>query len=292
MKNLMQARQKQSQKAQLKRLLHVNKKWIASGNVPKVTVIMPVYNMQKFVSKAITSILQQTYKKFQFIIINDGSTDNSWRKIKCFQDSRICALNMNNRGKPASMNLGLRYSLGEYILEMDADDWLEPDAIMRLVHALNASPKDVGLAYAGIYLWLSENDKLVKIKAIKGTEYADKYEVLKSLQNHCPRLYRKSALQAVGGWTTSLYGKELRADDFFLRLKLAELFRAKSVDAVLYNKRVHKSSLTGVPNPNIMNWQIKNIVKFMLEKWGGTYAPVFHTNDSGFIWKLELIRKG
>ena len=82
---------------------------------PKISVLMSVYNGEKFISQSINSILNQTYKNFEFLIVNDGSTDNSEKIIKSFSDSRIIYLSKQNTGLTKSLNYGLKQAKGEYI---------------------------------------------------------------------------------------------------------------------------------------------------------------------------------
>lgn len=91
---------------------------------PTVSVIMSVFNSDEYLEDAIKSVLQQTYTDFEFIIINDGSNDNSLEIIKKFkmQDSRIVLISRENRGLIASLNEGLSVARGKYIARMDADD--------------------------------------------------------------------------------------------------------------------------------------------------------------------------
>lgn len=90
----------------------------------KISVVMPVYNAEKYLDEAIESILNQTYKDFEFIIINDGSTDKSLAIIEKYknQDERIVLISRENRGLIASLNEGIELAKGEYIARMDADD--------------------------------------------------------------------------------------------------------------------------------------------------------------------------
>lgn len=90
---------------------------------PKITVFMPVYNTEKYLNEAIESILNQTYKNFEFLIIDDGSTDDSLNIIKSFKDDRIRVYaNKVNKGLPYTRNLGLTLANGKYIAFMDSDD--------------------------------------------------------------------------------------------------------------------------------------------------------------------------
>ena len=89
----------------------------------QISIIMAAYNAEKYISESIESILDQTYKKFELIIINDGSTDGTLSLIKKFRDTRVILINnKNNLGKPISRNRGIKKARGEYIAIMDADD--------------------------------------------------------------------------------------------------------------------------------------------------------------------------
>lgn len=94
------------------------------NKLPLVTVLMPVYNAEKYVGEAIESILNQSFKNFEFIIINDGSTDRSLEIIEKYskKDKRIKIISRNNKGLIFSLNEGIELSRGKYIARMDADD--------------------------------------------------------------------------------------------------------------------------------------------------------------------------
>lgn len=114
---------------------------------PLVSVIMPVYNAEAFLVKAIESILNQTYQNFELIIINDHSADNSWKIIKKYKDKypkKIKAINLKknlNRGGDACANVGLKYARGKYIARMDADDIAHPQRIKKQVIFLEKNPQ-------------------------------------------------------------------------------------------------------------------------------------------------------
>ncbi len=90
----------------------------------KISVIMPVYNAEKFLKDSIESVLNQTYKDFEFIIVNDGSTDSSLNIISEYKekDNRIKIINQENRGVSTSRNTGILSSVGRYVSFIDADD--------------------------------------------------------------------------------------------------------------------------------------------------------------------------
>jgi glycosyltransferase involved in cell wall biosynthesis len=104
-------------------------------NGPKISVVMSVYNGEKYLAEAINSILQQTYSDFEFIIIDDGSTDGSLKIIRQFvrDESRIVLISRENKGLVKSLNEGIRLSKGEYIARMDADDISMPNRFEKQV---------------------------------------------------------------------------------------------------------------------------------------------------------------
>lgn len=117
---------------------------------PKVTVLMSVYNGERFLRKAIESILNQTYKNFEFLIINDASNDLSREIILSFYDSRIRFIdNKQNIGLAKSLNKGLRIARGEYIARMDADDISLP---YRLAHQIEFMDKNPEIGISGTYV--------------------------------------------------------------------------------------------------------------------------------------------
>ena len=111
-----------------------------------ISVIMPVHNSQAYLNEAIQSILNQTYKKFEFIIINDGSTDNSLEIIKKYreEDDRIILINREKRGLIKSLNEGLSKTKGQYIARMDSDDISLPHRFERQFDYMESN-QDIGV---------------------------------------------------------------------------------------------------------------------------------------------------
>lgn len=95
----------------------------------KISVILPVFNGEKYIRKAIESVLNQTFTNFELIIVNDGSTDDSLNIINEFRDNRIKFINQVNQGSGASRNKALKIASGEYIMFLDSDDFFTSDAL-------------------------------------------------------------------------------------------------------------------------------------------------------------------
>lgn len=115
-------------------------------NSPMLSVVMPVYNAERFVAEAIESILNQTFNDFEFVIINDGSTDHSLEIIRSFKDTRIKLINnFKNIGNYPSRNKGHKLARGKYICVMDADDISLPDRLEVQYTFMEENPQ-VGIA--------------------------------------------------------------------------------------------------------------------------------------------------
>lgn len=112
----------------------------------KLSVIIPVYNTEKYISKCLDSILDQTFSDFEIIIINDASTDDSQKIIDSYKkrDQRIISIvNSNNIGPGQTRNLGLKSATGKYITFVDSDDWIEKEMYKEMVNLIERSGADI-----------------------------------------------------------------------------------------------------------------------------------------------------
>ena len=114
---------------------------------PLVSIIVPVYNGETFLKECVDSILNQTYKNIELILINDGSKDNSAQIINEYakKDERVVAIHQENSGVCASRNNGLRNTHGEYICLIDQDDYVFPDYISYLYTLIKENNADISL---------------------------------------------------------------------------------------------------------------------------------------------------
>lgn len=111
---------------------------------PKISVIIPVYNVEEYIEKCICSLIAQTIKEIEFLVINDGSTDNSINLIKSFQDSRIRIINQKNSGLSEARNTGIKKARGRYVLFLDGDDYLiDDESILNMYNIAEKYKVDV-----------------------------------------------------------------------------------------------------------------------------------------------------
>lgn len=114
--------------------------------MPTVSVIIPAYNCESFIGRAVQSVLDQDYRDLEIIVINDGSTDNTVQALAPIQD-RICLLQQKNAGVAAARNAGLRIARGELVAFLDADDWWAPSRLSVQLAALKSFP-ETGMVFS------------------------------------------------------------------------------------------------------------------------------------------------
>lgn len=207
----------------------------------KCSVIMSVYNGDKYVGSAIDSILNQTFNNFEFIIIDDGSTDNTLGVIQSYDDKRIRLLQQENQGLTKSLNTAILNSNGKYIARMDADDISHPYRLEREVAFLDENPECV---------LVGTNAKIIEKNGVELYESdlpLDSEEIRKCLTERNPRkfhgsvffhgsvLFRKSAALEVGLYDES---SRLPAEDMLLWIKLLNLGVLSNLKEHLYYYRL------------------------------------------------------
>jgi len=130
---------------------------------PKVTVLLPVFNGAKYLTQAVDSILGQSFRDFEFLVIDDGSTDDSSRLVEAYGDPRLRFIrNRANLGLVAALNKGLLAARGEYVARMDADDISHPRRLAKQVRFLDAHPR-VGVCGSWVRFFPGENGYLWKL---------------------------------------------------------------------------------------------------------------------------------
>ena len=132
---------------------------------PMISVVMPVYNAEKYVAEAVESILQQTYTDFEFIIIDDCSTDNSYGILQTYaaKDIRIRLFkNDVNNKLPKTLNFGIAQSNGKYIARMDADDISLPERFAKQVEFMESHP-EIGVCGTWIKEFIDENKQITRM---------------------------------------------------------------------------------------------------------------------------------
>jgi glycosyltransferase involved in cell wall biosynthesis len=128
---------------------------------PTVSIIIPTYNRAHVLSRAIQSVLAQTYQDFELIIVDDGSTDDTERLVKSFNSEKIRYIrHIENKGPAAARNNGIQSAKGDYIAFQDSDDEWMPQKLEKQMRAFETAPPEVGVVYTGSYI-IKNNRKWV-----------------------------------------------------------------------------------------------------------------------------------
>jgi len=187
--------------------------------MPRVSVIIPVFDAARTIGQAIESVHAQTFTDFEIIAVDDGSTDASIEILRRYGDA-VKVLQQKNRGPSAARNLGIANSTGEYLGFLDADDWWKPEFLTRMVAALDRDAESV-MAYCDLQLVDSlGNPFQTSLMAARENRPPTVRDMLDSLWPIMPSgvVVRRGALEAVGG-----YAEPLRAfEDVYLWLLLRE----------------------------------------------------------------------
>src|SRR5690554_1445498 len=161
---------------------------------PVISIIIPVYGVEKYIAKCINSIKVQTFKNFEAILINDGTKDNSVEVAEqaIAGDERFIILHKGNGGQGSARNLGLDNAHGDYIAFVDSDDWLEPNYLKAMYDKITSEDADICICGVNV---LSEEEEIVK----RFNSNVEKYLSEKDFLNvffyvsnwMCDKLYKK-----------------------------------------------------------------------------------------------------
>ena len=204
-------------------------------DTPLISVVMSVYNGQKYLRESIDSILNQTYKNFEFIIINDGSKDNTLDTLLEYQnnDNRILIVNQNNIGLTRSLNRGVKLAASEYIARQDADDISAPSRLEKQLNYIETHPEVAVIGCFGNVF--NVNGMLRTGRDPKFSRDGIKRHLAsKNLFMHGSAMMRKSCLAKVG-----FYREFFRhSQDYDLWLRLSQHFDIDILPEHLYHYRV------------------------------------------------------
>ena len=207
--------------------------------MPKVSVVMSVFNQEKYLPIAIESILNQTYTDFEFIIVNDGSNDSSNDIILGYKDKRIILIEQENTGLQVALNLAISKTKGDFIARMDSDDISHPSRLKKQLEHLKQNP-EMDLIGSSVRI-IDENGKFLGVEDVHtSTEAINQCLKYRCVVYHPTFFIRKEIFNKVGG-----YRKEFihaQDYDFLLRARSKNINIANQADYLLDYRVESKSS--------------------------------------------------
>lgn len=206
---------------------------------PKISVLMPVYNGERYLCEAVESILGQTFMDYEFIIIEDGSTDSTWEILTEYRDPRIRLVkNNHNMGVTRSLNNGLRLAKGEYIARMDADDVSLPERFEKQVEYMEAHP-EIGVLGTWIE-YIDENGVPLGEWRMPTSPVLIGWSLFfGTCLIHPSVMMRRNVIEQVGFYRL----EPLYAEDYDLWVRLSTVTRIANIPEILLRRRVVKDGV-------------------------------------------------
>ena len=211
--------------------------------MPAVSVVIPTYNRASYIGEALESVLSQTFKDWELIVVDDGSTDNTQGVIKSFlnKDNRIRCIRQENRGAVAARNKALEVASGKYVAFLDDDDRWLPDKLEMQVKVMESDP-EIGFCYMRFQIYKKVENRLEKGKLFP--EFlATKFEELPDVFiAPCSAMFRKSCLDCAGLFDT----RYKQCDDFDFWLRIGQICKIQPIDKIgaftVMDGRTHNAS--------------------------------------------------
>ncbi len=205
----------------------------------KITVLMPCFNAENFISDAIQSVLCQTFTEFELLIINDGSTDHTIDLVKSFDDKRIIILEQENQGVAVALNFGLKYARAPYIARFDADDICFTDRLEKQYEFMSSNPECIVVGSGAEYIDNSGNYIFTHFPLVNSHE-----EIQLLPYNICPFIhasvmYKKDPIKKIG-YNINAHSFE----DHLLWLQIKHLGKMYNMPEPLINVRLNPGSFT------------------------------------------------
>lgn len=265
----------------------------------KISVIVPIYNVEKYIGQMIDSLQRQTLKEIEIILVDDGSLDKSGEICDQYakDDNRINVIHKKNGGVSAARNDGLAVAKGEYVIFCDSDDWLPKDAFEKMYNEATRQKADIVIG--DVYLSENGNDRLVHFYE-KPFVTSDEDFIRQLIQTdiyktYCPCPYNGKPAFGYGGPWNKLVKRELLIQskiEFDLRVKgifddilytahiLASAKNVAYIQSPVYYYRIIGSSITHSYKPNVLeiNNAIFNSWKEFMREYGndGIYQEPYY----------------
>lgn len=263
--------------------------------MPKISIVVPVYNVEKYIDKCINSILNQTYTDFELLLIDDGSTDRSGEICDQYAsiDERVCVIHKSNGGVSTARNIGIKQSKGDYIGFVDADDYIEEEMYEVLFKLIEDNKADISIC--GFKIIDEDIGKIERIQDSGKIEVLSQ-EKLVAKETDMPwsirldtinKLFRKEALSGL------LFDENLHCaeDTLFLHQAIMRMNKGVFIELPLYvNVRHSGSAMRGRLNPNnyyqsyFTDFSIYSDIKSNFP-WLAERSYLVLLNNC--IWKLE-----
>jgi len=248
----------------------------------KVSVIIPVYGVERYIAETVKSVLAQTYENLELLIVDDGSPDRSIEICQQFSDPRIKILRQPNRGLAGARNTGIRQAEGEYVAFLDGDDLWQPDKLAKHVQHLEASP-EVGVSFSRSAFIDETGQPLGTYQMPQLTDITPDYLLrCNPIGNGSAAVLRRAVLEAIrfsanlNGTVEDCYFDEQfrRSEDIecWLRIALQTGWRLEGIPEALTLYRVNSGGLSANLQKQLESWEqtlakVRSYAPDFLSRW-------------------------
>ena len=229
----------------------------------KISIITAVYNGEKYIEKSVNSMLSQTFQDFEYLIVDDGSTDSSLKKLQKINDSRIRIIKQNNQGQTNALIEGIKQAKGELIVRIDQDDYSLPNRLMRQVNFMDTHPN---ATVCGSRWQELHNNNLYPQNINFIQTNSDLKKIISRFNPfaHSAIIFRRDAYLKIGGYNK----KYLIAMDYDLLVRLMEIGEAYNIEEVLTVIRMHNES-SAMKNNRLKIMECIRVRSYAYLKFGG-----------------------
>lgn len=235
-------------------------------NTPRISIIIPVYGVEKYIKKCIESVQKQSFKDFEAILVDDGSKDSSILLAKEIigNDSRFKIIHKENGGLASARNYGLKHAKGEYIAFLDSDDYVEPDFLLKPYQKITAENADICIFNMN---YIDINGNILKVSKSDLNAYYKKNDFLISKYTifnfACDKLFRKSLFNKIQ------FNENIKTyEDVYVTFRILFNKKLTNIDDSLYNYLQRPGSLSKGLHPTYLQdrMAIKNKQKEFVEQ--------------------------
>ena len=213
------------------------------NKIRNVTVLMAAFNDSQYIAGSIKSILNQSFRKFEFLIIDDGSTDDTEKIVKSFKDKRIVYRKIQHTGLAGALNYGLKISCSDWVARIDADDLNSPDRLKKQIDHLNAN-KGIDVISGWSVYFDNANEILFTLKTPVTDKKIKEFLNLHNPVNHSSVIFNRNRILSEGGYNEKFGTYE----DFELWFRLKSKLHFKILPEFLVFTRFREDSMTGRGN--------------------------------------------
>lgn len=233
------------------------------SRLPIVSVVVPMYNVEKYIETCIQSVLAQTFRHYEIICVDDGCTDNTLQILDQFNDHRIKLVRQKNRGLSGARNTGIHEAKGIYIALLDADDFWHPDKLSIHVTHLNNNP-EIGISYSPS-IFVDDDNNQLGIGQFPQIKHIDSKTIFcrNPVGNGSAAVVRRQLLLKMGQTSSTpdrfmVFDESLKQSEdieLWIRISLSSHWKFEGVETALTYYRVNSSGLSANLEKQFKSWK-------------------------------------